>query len=367
MPTEPVLESRIVFHVGQRQIYRLEVAVPDELRQPEVTLPAAGHWTIEKQDKRSVLRSLSASKASQGDVPADRPRQAAAAGAERRDGRCRGWRCWASSGRRATSPCRPIRPSTWRPASWRLPGDRVGSRRRLARSAFRARDPRGPALHRRPAAGRLQLVPRKPDIVCDTITNVRVTDRAIEETIMLNYTIRNAGIRELSSCCRPPWPTRGSARPCCGGRRSRRSIAKAADSPLRVRLELQADVMNDLRVLVENDRLLDARLAHRPPARLSRPRNRPAAADFVRRQYVVLETANRDELVVEPPVGLEVISRQQQQWQTLSELLGEQAALPGLPCPVRRGAAAIELPSAAARRPGDGRGPDRPGPDDAGG
>ena len=42
------------------------------------------------------------------------------------------------------------------------------------------------------------LSPRTPEVVCDTVTNVRVTDRAIEETIFLNYSIRNAGIHELT-------------------------------------------------------------------------------------------------------------------------------------------------------------------------
>ncbi len=79
--------------------------------------------------------------------------------------------------------------------------------------------------------------------------------------------------------------------------------------------------MNDLRVLVENDRLLT-------PGSHTAPLPAFEAADlgatgFVRHQYAVLQTVNRDELVVEPLVGLEPISRQQQQWQTLSELLGE--------------------------------------------
>ena len=45
----------------------------------------------------------------------------------------------------------------------------------------------------------------------------------------------------------------------------------------------------------------------------------------MRRQYVVLETTNRDELVVEPLVEMDALSRQQKQWQALSDLLGTQA------------------------------------------
>ena len=47
-------------------------------------------------------------------------------------------------------------------------------------------------------AGTLRLSLRKADVACDTISNVRVTDRAIEETILLDFSIRNAGVREVS-------------------------------------------------------------------------------------------------------------------------------------------------------------------------
>ena len=49
-----------------------------------------------------------------------------------------------------------------------------------------------------PYSGTLRLKLRKADVQCDTITNVRVTDRAIEETIRLDFTIERAGVRELS-------------------------------------------------------------------------------------------------------------------------------------------------------------------------
>ncbi len=84
--------------------------------------------------------------------------------------------------------------------------------------------------------------------------------------------------------------------------------------------------MNDLRVLVENDRLLTpgSHLAPLPAfeAVAGGARGTPGPVDFVRHQYAVLQTTNRDELVVEPPVELEALSRQEQQWQALSDLLG---------------------------------------------
>ena len=53
-------------------------------------------------------------------------------------------------------------------------------------------------------AGRLRLRPRRPEVACDTISNVRVTDRTIEETILLDFDVQNAGIRQLSFLL-PDW------------------------------------------------------------------------------------------------------------------------------------------------------------------
>ena len=45
--------------------------------------------------------------------------------------------------------------------------------------------------------GTLRLSPRTPDVTCDTISNVLVTDRTVEETILLTFTVRRAGVRQL--------------------------------------------------------------------------------------------------------------------------------------------------------------------------
>ncbi len=130
-------------------------------------------------------------------------------------------------------------------------------------------------------AGKLRLAPRTPEVVCDTVTNVRVTDRAIEETIVLNYSIHNAGIHELTFLLPASMADARISTPML----RRKTIApvdpKVADSPLRVRLELQGDVMNDLRVLVAERSAADARHAHGPAARLRsgrRPSGRLRAA-----------------------------------------------------------------------------------------
>ena len=173
-------------------------------------------------------------------------------------------------------------------------------------------------------AGKLRLTPRTPEVDCDTVTNVRITDRTIEETILLNYNIRNAGIHELTFLLPASMADARISTPMLRRMTKAPVGPKVAGSPLRVRLELQNDAMNDLRVKVENDRLLTPG-SPKDPHTVPLPGFEAAAghpADFVRHQYIVLEIDNRDELVVDPPVGLEPLSRQQRQWQILSELLG---------------------------------------------
>ena len=104
-------------------------------------------------------------------------------------------------------------------------------------------------------SGTLRLTPRRADVVCDTISNVRVTDRAIEETILLDFTIRNAGVRELSFLLPAEMAGSRISVPMLR-QKTVEPVGKEAGAALRVRIELQDEVMDQLRILVENDRLL---------------------------------------------------------------------------------------------------------------
>jgi autotransporter-associated beta strand protein len=321
---QPAVESKIVFHVGQRKIYRLEVALPDGLRLPEVELPAAGQWTIEKQDKRSVLR-VNLAQGVMGDaaliVRGTLPDIVTSGGEAKREVPLPRFEVLSVKRQegdiavqsdpafnvevRDLHDCQETeleRVNAWLDAP--------------LRTATRA------ALHYSTVgySGLLRLAPRKPEIICDTITNVKATDRAIEETIMLNYEIRNAGISELTFVLPASMHDARISTPMLRRKTVEPLDAKSADSPLRVRLELQGDAMGDLRVLVQNDRLLKNETNVAPLPSLESTDGR--AADFLRHQYVVLESTNRDEMIVDPPKGLDALSRQQQQWQTICGLLG---------------------------------------------
>ncbi|MGO9115197.1 MAG: autotransporter-associated beta strand repeat-containing protein [Thermoguttaceae bacterium] len=317
-PSEPGLESKIVFHVGQRRVYRFEVAVPDDLRLPEVTLPSGGIWSIEKEESQSILR-IHLQQGVLGDSAVilrgklaafDTQKEIAlprleVLGAKRQEGDIAVQADPAFNVQsRELHDCQET--ELERIAAWLDPQLRSATRLALhyASGAY---------------AGKLRLVSRTPEVACDTVTNVRVTDRAIEETIFLNYSILNAGIHELTFLLPASMADARISTPMLRRRTMIPVDPKVPDSPLRVRLELQGDVMNDLRVLVENDRLLTPG-SHTVPL----PGFEASAghgADSVRHQYAVLETTNRDELVVEPLVEMDALSRQQQQWQALSTLL----------------------------------------------
>jgi len=169
------------------------------------------------------------------------------------------------------------------------------------------------ALHytRPDYAGRLGLTARKADVTCFTVTNSRVTDRAIEDAVLVTWTIKNAGIREVAFLL-PAWMK--DARTSVPLLRQK-TVTPVADDPsrIRVQLQLQDEVMDELRVLVENDRLL-AGGSHDVPI----PEVETGRTD---RRYAAVESAGRDEVQVEKKDGLEPLSRQQKEWATVSGLL----------------------------------------------
>ena len=85
------------------------------------------------------------------------------------------------------------------------------------------------------------------------------------------------------------------------------SPAKEAGRVL-VTLELQDEVMNELRVLVETDRLLTSKehVVCLPWVETGR----------TARHYIALESAGRDEVLISELAELEPLSRQQKEWAT---------------------------------------------------
>ncbi len=185
--------------------------------------------------------------------------------------------------------------------------------RELARLALVAQSPE--------FAGKLVLTERQAEVRCETISNVKTTPQSVEETILFDFSIEKAGIRAVEFSL-PSWMRDASIEVPMLQRKILSPVSEGEESPVAVRLELQEDVMEQLRVLVRADRKLQAETDYH----VSVP---TIGTGRTGRQYIVMENDRRslDEMVVDKTklVGLRPLSRQQKEWTFLASLLGNGA------------------------------------------
>ncbi|RMF99528.1 MAG: hypothetical protein D6741_08350, partial [Planctomycetota bacterium] len=172
------------------------------------------------------------------------------------------------------------------------------------------------------AKARIAVERRKAVVAYDTITNVRFTDRSIEDTVLLDFDIQEAGIRELRF--RLPASMQG-CRVSAPMIRTQDITFDENDptSPVEVRLTFQDDVMDDLRVLVRNDRLVDDE-EHPAPIPFDVAVDDGIAVRAGER-YVTLQNVGRDEVVEVTAEGVEKLTpdRQKELWRRLQLDAGE--------------------------------------------
>ena len=338
---EQVLESRIKLDVRERPIHRVEIYLPSGLTLEEVTGPGELQWAVTQAGQRPLLTIyLAAGK--QGEVPIFLR------------GRLTRGLSQSSLNENGTVPLRtaedkPPKPIT-APVSQSgtpisLPVIEVrGVQRQEGDIAVqvdpvfeveagglvhcesilrdRVRTWLKPeqyavtplALHYRQAdyGGTLRLALLPQIVACDTTTNVRVTDRAVEETILLDFNVQQGGLREIAFLL-PAWMHDCRISVPLLRQKTVEPAGKQAGSPIRVQLEIQGDVRDKLRVLVQNDRLLTSQTHEAPIPKLQTCR--------ANRQFVAMVSAGRDEVVVESASELELLGRQQKEWSVLKEIL----------------------------------------------
>lgn len=164
-------------------------------------------------------------------------------------------------------------------------------------------------------SGFVSVTHRTPSVKTVSVTNVKVTDRAVEETIYLEAEVSDSGIQEF--VFRLP-ASMGQARIQCPllRRKSATPIGDGADSSIEVHLELQDAIMGQLAIIVENDRLLTSGAQRAPIPTV--------VTGETTSRLVTLENASRDELVVAETVSSELVPPSQaRQLRQMRSLGGE--------------------------------------------
>jgi autotransporter-associated beta strand protein len=301
-----------VLHVQDRPIYRVEMRLPDGLKVRRVSAPGQFQWALSERDAHPLLTIYFAT-AQQGAVPV--LVQGGLGAAEKIQSlalpQVEIYNVDAQSGDIAVQvdPAFDVRDTQLHDCQEaeleQLSGWLNPQQRQLTRLALH---------YVRPGyGGALELVPRKAEVTCETISHVRVTDREVKETIVLNFTVQRAGVRELRFQLPATMADARISVPMLR-RKTIEPTAATEGAPLRVRIELQDEMMDQLCVRVFDDRLLPANTRYSVPI----PRVETGRTS---RQYVAIQCNGRDEVRPEILNGLEPLSPQQEQWQRLrSEL-----------------------------------------------
>ncbi|RJP41167.1 MAG: hypothetical protein C4547_01955 [Phycisphaerales bacterium] len=159
----------------------------------------------------------------------------------------------------------------------------------------------------------LRITARRPVVTCTTITNVRVTQSTIEETLLLDFDVAQTGIREIVFVLPGSLKDARVSAPMLR-HKTVEPLTEGPESAVRLRLTLQDEIMGGVRVLVENDRLLGASAFRAPFAVVETGRTH--------RRYVAFESAGRDEIEVESQVDVEPLVQGQNEWHMLTNLVG---------------------------------------------
>jgi hypothetical protein len=158
--------------------------------------------------------------------------------------------------------------------------------------------------------GTISISPRTSRVTCDTITNVRLTYREIQETILLDFRIQRAGTRSIVFRL-PSWLA--DAKITAPMIRQQTIEQVEGRDQVRVTLDLQDAMTGQYRVVIESDRAITPQQQEAPLPWIE--------TGSTNLRYITLENAGRDEVVVGELTGFEPLNRQSRQWQQLANRL----------------------------------------------
>lgn len=306
---ETTLEARMKFTISGRPLHQLEVELPEGFELKEVIAPGTFDWAVTTVESQRLLTVYSATGAI-GTLDLDLRGSVPRSGNElvsnprfvvRKVAQQAGFivvQVDPSVDVTADQPENVEEVPLARVASWL-----AAEQRPLSRLVM---------FHRTANYSvRFQVTPRRPRVNSFSVTNVRVTPREIEELVFLRFTVRNAGIREVSFML--PASLRDSEITVPHLRQKTITPMEGDASQVHVHLELQDQVIDELIVLVVNSRSLTSEDYSAPV-----PTIETGTTDF---RYVVIESAGRDEVVVTKNDGFLELNRQLSQWKQLAQIL----------------------------------------------
>jgi hypothetical protein len=306
---ERLLESRIEVSRLSRPLYELGVSIPPDLAVKDVRTAARAEWYLEGEGAERVLVvrfpdgvADKVALSLDGQLPGELGEAALPRLVVAGDGEQRGELVVQSDPGLEVEPVSTVgleRAMLHLVYPWLNP-----KQRELTRLAYR--------YGKAPFQGVVRVRRRATKVTASTVTNVRVTDRMIEETSLVTFRIEGGGARQL--LFRLP-ASQADAEIQCPLLRNKLVMVMGDEAV--VRLTLQDEVVGVIKVLVRLDR---ERVAGEVVAM-------PPTVDTGRtlRRILVAESAGRDEVVVDvsASVGLDELSRQSQHWGAVSHLLGK--------------------------------------------
>ena len=309
---ERSLETRLLITSNDRQLYRLQIALPLEWKVQAPEVPGNFQWSLSPAGNRQLLQIHLAdgqmnefpviirarlAGETQPNTPIAFP-QIDVIGAQRQSGAIVVQADPAYDVRAENlQGCEPVLLESVK--SWLADNQRTAARLavRFETAEF---------------SGQLQVTARTPVVNSYSVTNIKVTDRAIEETLFIEANIRSAGIREFVFQMPASLATSRIQAPYV----QQKIILPVQDNAemVRVQLLLQDAIMGQFRVVVENDRELTSG-PHAAPL----PIVETGTTD---RRLVTLENAGRDELITARVESFETLDRSQLLQRFQADLLG---------------------------------------------
>ncbi|MEZ6087612.1 MAG: hypothetical protein R3C05_06225 [Pirellulaceae bacterium] len=159
-------------------------------------------------------------------------------------------------------------------------------------------------------SGTIRVTPEQAEVKGQAFTNVRVTQRTIQELIVIALDVSRAGIDQFSFLLPERMADAVIEQPSL----RRKTISNVEDRPgwIRVTIELQDNVLGDVRTLVRDNRLPDETVQSVPIPIIETGQTQG--------RFVTLENEGRDEVVIDEPKGLESLGRLHTQRRVLADI-----------------------------------------------